>query len=397
MSNIREYVKTKDQPEKEKLQGKITHHRRSIFYRLLLFILVIIGIFGVLYIQWNNKIYKSYDVLTSVEKQEISDTETIELSGNILTYSKDGISCSNVGGEAVWNQTFEMQEPLIETSKDKVAIGDYNGRTIYVMDTTQVLGEITTNLPIRYFAVSAGGVVATVLEDTDITWIYVYDDQGGVIAKFRTTMDQSGYPVAVNISDSSEIVNVSYLKVVDDKMVTSVAYYNFGDVGQNASSDRLVSAYDYSDMVVPTLGFLDDETSFAVSDSRIMFYKGKQKPVSENEIILQDEVHSVFYGDGYVGLVYIDTSGENKYRMDVYNTTGKLILQKAFNIEYSNILFTNKNILIYNPDQCILCNMAGTEKYNGTFEKQIQIIIPTAKANRFVLVGGEYIDTIELK
>ena len=117
-----------------------------------------------------------------------SDAQMMPFASHLLTYSKDGISCMDTKGNAVWNQTFEMQNPMVDINQNVVAVGDYNGREIYVMNTDSVLGSITTNRPVRDFCVSAGGVVAAVLDDTDVTLICLYDANGKELVRFRTTM-----------------------------------------------------------------------------------------------------------------------------------------------------------------------------------------------------------------
>ena len=51
-------------------------------------------------------------------------------AGHLLTYSKDGAGCMDIKGNAVWNQTFEMQNPIVDVCNDVVAIGDNKGSTI---------------------------------------------------------------------------------------------------------------------------------------------------------------------------------------------------------------------------------------------------------------------------
>ena len=188
--------------------------------------------------------------ISSVEIKIPSNAEMMPFATHLLTYSKDGISCMDTKGNAVWNQTFGMQNPMVDINQNVVAVGDYNGREIYVMNTDSLLGKITTNRPVRNFCVSAGGVVAAVLDDTDVTLICLYDAKGNELVRFRTTMRESGYPVEVSISPSGELVCVSYLYIDSGHMKTSVAFYNFGAVGQN-NTDNYVSGYDYVDTVVP--------------------------------------------------------------------------------------------------------------------------------------------------
>lgn len=396
MSNIREYKPATNQAEHDRLKSQLIHHKRAVFVRVLLAILIIASISAAIYIQWKNKVYETYVVNTSVSKQEISGASTLELDGRVLTYSRNGISVMDTQGVAIWNQTFEMQQPVLRKNESFVAIADYNGRTIYLADTTGVKVQVNTSLSIKDFVVSREGYLATILEDGDVNKILLYNPQGEEVVRFQTSLEQTGYPFALSFSQNSELLAVSYLKTSGEQIVSSVAFYNFGDVGQNVS-DKLVGGYDYADTIVPNLYHLDQDTAVAVADNRLMFYEGKQKPVSFLETILLDPVHSVFCQNGYLGLVYIDSSKGQKYRIDVYDQSGDVILQKYFDLEFTDLIFQNNSMMLYNSNECLLTTLKGVEKYRGSFQKQVQLVIPTERPTQFVLVGSDYIDTIEFQ
>ena len=121
-------------------------------------------------------------------------------------------------------------------------------------------------------------------------------------AYFKTTMSKSGYPVAIAISDDGKQIAVSYLKAENGKVTSSVGFYNFSSVGQNYT-DNLVGGYGYADAVVPLISFMNNDTVFAVADNRLMFYQGRQKPVSLTDMLISEEIQSVFYDKDHVGLV----------------------------------------------------------------------------------------------
>lgn len=400
MANVRDYLKRKKERSADgariSYREKIKSHKFTIFYRTVLVLILIAAIIAALYIQWQNKVYTQMTVVSSTEVHITQDMSLLPFAGYLLTYSKDGASCMDIKGNAVWNQTFEMQNPMVDICGNVVAVGDYNGRNIYIMDTTGSLGSITTNKPVRDFCVSANGVVAVVLDDASTTWIYLYDEQGKELAYFRTTMKESGYPVSVSISPNAQLVCISYLYVDSGQMKSSVAFYNFGDVGQN-STNNYVSGYDYLDVVVPITGFLDNKSVFAVSDDRIMFYSGAQKPVSVAENLINDSVQSVFFGDEYIGLVFAGTDGSNRYRLDVYHKSGTLVQSLGFDIEYSDILFREDQIIIYNESECRIYNSGGAEKYSGQFGKTALVLIPQSNARRYMIVTPDSIDTVELQ
>lgn len=400
MADVRNYLKRKKQRQTDGVRisyrEKIKSHKFTIFYRTTLVLILIAAVAAALYIQWENKVYTQMSVLSSTEIHITQDAELMPFAGYLLTYSKDGAACMDIRGNAVWNQTFEMQNPMVDICGNVTAIGDYNGRNIYIMDTNGSLGNITTNKPVRDFCVAANGVVAVVLDDTDTTWIYLYDAQGDELAYFRTTMKESGYPVGVSISPNAQLVCVSYLYVDSGQMKSSVAFYNFGDVGQN-STNNYVSGYDYLDVIVPVVGFLDNKSAFAVSDDRIMFYSGAQKPVSIAESLISDSVQGIFFGDEYIGLVFVDTESDSRYRLDVYHQSGEFKQSIRFDIEYSDILFEQDRIIIYNESECRIYSSGGTEKYSGQFGKSALMLIPQSNDRRYMIVTPTSIDTVELQ
>lgn len=403
MANIREYLKRKEKRDIDKnaiprvsYREKIKSHKFTIFYRIILVVILIAAITAAALIQWQNKVYTENVELSSVGINITQDVKLMPFSGHLLSYSKDGANCMDTKGNAVWNQTFEMQNTMVDICQNVVAIGDYNGRTIYVMDTTGALGNITTNRPVRDFCVASNGVVAAVLDDTDVTLICLYDAKGNELVRFRTTMKESGYPVNVSISPSGELVCVSYMFVDSGQMKSSVAFYNFGAVGQN-NTDNYVSGYDYLNAIVPLTHFLDNRSIFAVSDDRIMFYSGAQKPVSVAETLVSEEIRGVYYGDEYIGLVFNSTQGSSRYRLDVYQKSGAFQQSIEFDLEYTNILFHEDQIIIHNESQCSIYNSKGVQKYDGKFSKTVLVLIPLSGNYRYMVVTPDSIDTIELQ
>jgi len=403
MVNIRDYLKRKAKRENDKrtiprvsYREKIKSHKFTIFYRTMLVIILIAAIAAAAFIQWQNKVYTQCVELSSVKINITQDVKLMPFSGHLLSYSKDGANCMDTKGNAVWNQTFEMQNPMVDICQNVAAIGDYNGRTIYVMDTSGALGSITTNKPVRDFCVAANGVVAAVLDDKNVTLICLYDAKGNELVRFRTTMKESGYPISVSISPSGELVCVSYMFVDSGHMKSSVAFYNFGAVGQN-NTDNYVSGYDYLNEIVPVTNFIDNRSVFAVSDERIMFYGGAQKPVSVAEALISEEVRGVYYGSEYIGLVFNSTQSSNRYRLDVYHKSGTFQRSIEFDIEYTDILFHEDQIIIHNESECCIYNNNGVQKYDGNFNKTALVMIPLSGNYRYMVVTPDSIDTIELK
>lgn len=396
MTNIREYFRKKEKKQGDSLGMKILKHRLVILYRTVLIIAVVAAAVAVVIVQAKNRVYESYEEISSVPRENISGSVTAALGEHILTYSSDGANCVNGAGEPLWNQTFEMQNPIVDIRGDVAAMGDYNGRTIYVMDSGGPRGEIDTKMPIRNFVVSANGVVAAILDDTNITWIYLFDASGNTLAYFKTTMKQSGYPISITISDNGCLVGVSYLYVDSGVMKSSVAFYNFGPVGQN-EIDNFVSGYDYMDTVMPYVRFLDSETAVAVSDDRLVMYSGGQKPVSVADVLLDGEILGVYCGKDYVALVYNDVTGNAMYKADIYKKDGKLADTVMLGFQFSDIIFSGDRVIVYSEQEMLVHTIGRMDNYAGNFRKSVQTLIPGKNAHEYIIVTGDSVDTIELK
>ncbi|MCR4763528.1 MAG: DUF5711 family protein [Lachnospiraceae bacterium] len=376
---------------------KIRSHKLAILYRTALVIVLIAAGVALAYFSWRDKVFHEADVVKEAAISEAETAEFLAFGEQVVQYSKDGIRCINADGEVLWNQTYEMQAPIIRTCKNIVAVGDYNGNLIYVAGATGPIGTIDTNLPIRGFCVASQGVVAVILDDRDDAWIYLYDAQGTTLAYFKTTMADSGYPLAVSISPSGELVGVSFLYAKDGKIRSSIAFYNFGSVGQNAI-DNYVSGYDYTGVVAPFVQFLGDSSVCAVSNDRIMFYAGAQIPTSRAEHLMGgEEITGVYARDNHVALLFHNSTEKGAYRLLIYNDGGDLLTTLYFDQEFEDVLMTSDRVIIYSAEAWLIYDLNGNEKYAGAFSQPVRMMVPTAVRNRFLAVTNSSIQTLELR
>lgn len=398
MAGIKNFKRNQFLVKKEgvPLDSKITRHRVLNFYKICALAAVIAAVAVYLYIDWKNTIYTDYIVQQQYAWTKSSEAHCINLDGTLFTYSKDGMRCTDNRGKVIWNQTYEMQNPMVRTSRNVVAVGDYNGRMIYVSNTTGNMGTIDTTMPIRDFCVAENGVVAAVLDDSAVTAIYLYNTAGEQLAYFKTTMSKSGYPLDITISSDGKQVAVSYLKAENGQISTSIGFYNFSSVGQNYT-DNLVGGYGYANAVVPLVEFMNSETSFAVADNRLMLYQGRQKPENIANIMIDNEIQSVFYNENHIGLVFYNLTGETTYLLELYDTLGNKEQTLYFDQEYKEILLRTEGIIIYNDEECVIFDWKGRKKYEGAFKERVECIIPTGNIARYTAVTNDSIQLLELQ
>lgn len=149
MADIRSFRQEREKREKGQAdyRQKIRRYRLSHVYRISLVAAALIALAVLVTLQYKNHIYTSYEVVGTVDAAVVKGTRNMPLGSNILTYSNDGAHCTDARGNILWNQTYEMQDLILATSGDVVAIGDYNGREVYILNQEKKLGKST--LPCR--------------------------------------------------------------------------------------------------------------------------------------------------------------------------------------------------------------------------------------------------------
>ena len=393
---VNEYFLKKYEANDKEFKSKLARHRRLVAYRIIAAVVIVLVIVFFMYKSNKDRVYTDYSITKTTEYEEAASANYRGFNGNVLRYSRDGATAFNMNDDMLWNQTYEMQNPMVDICGDYIALGDYRGTKIYILNSEGLKGEIDTTLPIQRFCVAGNGNVAVVLEEDEVTWVRLYNREGENVANDRTTMSKSGYPITMDISEDGIILNISYLYVGNGKVSSSVAFYNFGSVGQN-EIDNLVSGYNYDDEAITYVQFMNQNTAFAVGNSRFEIYSGNQKPENTFEAVIEDEIQSVYYNENYIGLVYKDISKELPYHIDIYNTSGNIVNSQDFDLEYTDIIFNKDLMIIYDATECIMYNMDGLVKYKGLLKNSIIKMIPTNNKTRYLFVSGTKMDEIQLK
>ncbi len=288
------------------------------------------------------------------------------LGGSVVSYSADGASCMDASGKSAWSITYEMQQPMVSVNGTIIAIGDYNGSEIHVLNSQKELCKINTNMPLRALYASAGGEVAAVLADTKATWIYLYKADGSEIAYFKTTMKQSGYPAAAAISPKGQLAGVSFLTMGSTQANSSIAFYNFGAV---------------------------------VSDSQIVFFNGDEIPEQGKTDTFGDaQVEAVYTGDKLIAVVLAGAGDQAQHTMRIYNAAGEKVSQITFSMEYTDVQIANGHVFVYNAQQLQVYSPDGTKKYDGEFKMDVVKLIPSAgQANKMLLVTENSLESMTLE
>ena len=369
--------------------------RRHLFIKIAVTLLCVGLLTGLVVVEYISRTFNTYRVVRETEVILEEGCKTAKLANNLLIYNKDGIRCMDAKGKTIWDITYQIQEPCVSVDGGTVAVAGYGDHLIYVMDESGRIGEIDTNLPIRNLCVAEAGYVGAVLDDNEVYWIYIYDVSGEEITRARTSMEQSGYPMAIELSPNGKLLGVSYLYLDAGTVQNNVAFYNLGEVGQNYT-DQYMSGYIYQE-IVPELHYMNESTAMAISNGRLMVYSGSEKPTESKGILLNNTVQAVYWGDENVVLIYNGAADEGRYLMRVYDLTGTLVLEKGFDLEYTDIQSQNGVVTIYNSDEVLVVTLDGRERYKGSLGGSIRKMVSTSTKYKYLILFENTFKVIELE
>ena len=339
--------------------------------------------------------YGSYKVVSSSDQEDAQSTQYVGFGGHVLKYSGDEVALIDTGGETIWSDPQEMENPVADICGDSCVVYDKSGRTMAVYNSEGRQGFIETSLPIMKARTASQGVVAAILEDGETTWINFYDKDGSEIATGKTSVDSPGYPVDLDVSENGLLIGVAYLTVADNQVSSYVAFYNFGNTGQN-QMDNMVSGYTYDDVVAPRIYYMDASRAAVLRDDGFVLYQGRQIPEETKTVQAEGEIVSTFFDERHLGLVYHTTEGEDPYRMVVYDAAGNEEFSQTFDFSYDNIQISQDQIIMYNSNEFAIYTMYGVCRYQGSLkEGSIQNIFRVA-GNRYMVIMENGIQTIKL-
>ncbi len=376
-------------PERE-----IFRHRLMKVIRIAALAAVLIFVIWILHRMYQNTTFTDYDIISKEMRNDSDTSEYIAYNGHILKLSRDGAEAFEGNGRAIWNITYEMQEPHASTCGDFVALADEQGTEIFVASSAEDMARISTKLPILGFCVSKQGVVAAVLEDAGNSWIRLYDKQGEELASIKCSMAESGYPMDISLSPSGYLLAVSYVRVEGEDMRSSVAFYNFGEVGAN-ESDHYMSGYDFKEIMIPRVKFLNDSTAFAMGTNKMVIFSGSQKPEKSYEYNFDTRVKGLFYSEDRIVLIR-ESALDGGYSASVYNLSGEELITIPFDLDYIDAQVTKDRLVIYSDTHMIVYDMKGIVKYDGPFDESTLLVSPTNDTRKYILVNRETVKQIRL-
>lgn len=378
----------------EKLNEKIRRHKLERWKRAATALFLgFMMIFGT-YLIMEYHTYKSTRVVRTYQTEGAAEGSYKAFGTNVLKYTKDGISLVNQKGNELWHQAYQIKNPMIEINGDMAALADNGGNNVMVFGQEGIRGEIATAQPIERIAVSETGIVAAILKDEKSPMVMCYDSVGNILVENKVSVTKDGYPIGISLSGDGYTMIVSYLNVQTGKMSSKVSYYHFGEAGKTEKNNQVGGAV-YEEQIIPSVFFMDKNTSVLVGDSGFYIYEGTEKPELKKEVKLSMDIKSVFHTDKYIGLV-LNNLEKQGYTVQLYTKSGRMTMEKDFTGDYSHAKMVGDMVMMYDGVNCSIYSSNGVNHFLGQFEDKILDIVPEAGLNSYMVMNINGIQKIRL-
>lgn len=341
-----------------------------------------------------NKSYKSYEVINTMDNAVGNEAKYMRYGTSVIKYSKDGASAIDKDGNLLWNGSYEMNKPIIDTCGDYVVIADEGGKAFQLFDKKGFVGSISTLYNIDKAEVALQGVVAVLMEDEENNYITLYDQEGTSLAEIKTNMVEDGYPIDISLSEDGKKLITNYLSVNSGELTGITTFYNFGEVGQNWT-DQIMGSYLFDGIVAPKVIFNNNDAACVFKENGFLLFHYMEEPGTPIEVGVDSNIKSILHNKNSVGVVL--EAGDSGYNeLILYNLSGKKILDKKIDFNYNNIYMTEKEIIMYDNTSCIIMKLNGVVKFSHTFDTNINALYPINDLDRYFLISGSQIMQISL-
>lgn len=357
-------------------------------------------------VAWNiyhgRKSYRAYAVLNQQDVSQGSLVGYEPFKRGFLKYSKDGVSYIGEKNETYWSSSFEMKDPVIDVNGAYAVIADRTGNILQIFDEKHgKIGECRTERSLDSASISAGGIVATLEEDSVASYIQFYNPDGTVLdITVKALLEGDGFFTALDLSDdgSQVLVGVAYLEggVLHGK----VAAYDFSEKESSGKGPMRGGVEPFAGKnLISEVHYLQNGTAFAASTRGLFFFRvGEQKVEGYSSVEAEEEIRSLCFDRSYVGIVLNDTVSKNgPYRIELYNSSGERVMHANFGEHYSTSFVDKGTVFLLGSDTLTIFLKNGTKQFSGNVDFSLVRAVRRPGENRYLWLGASHIKEVKLK
>lgn len=370
---------------------------RIMLITVALILVVGIGVLMTVSYFYNNRCFNSFHVESSIARGDSNSAAYCYFQGDLLKYSRNGISALTNTGKSLWNGGYEMKLPQVDTCGNYVVVADAMGKQFYVYNGQDEGRKIETALPLKRAKVSGNGVIAALLQDTDSNVLNLYNPYSStdnLLIEIPTNVDEEGYPLDFDISPDGSSIVAAYMTTSGVTVENRVSFYNFTAVGQDKNT--LVGGKSFGEAMISGIEFLSEDEAAVFFENGFSVFTKMKKPEILFEKKFDETIRSIAYDENHIAVV-TEPSGEEKRALHVYSKQGRELLNRVISYEYSDMKIYGDEIIFSGSHHCNIIRLNGRDKLNCEIDKGADAIFPTGNDSIYTLVSLDSIEKIKIE
>ncbi|QFJ54218.1 DUF5711 family protein [Pseudobutyrivibrio xylanivorans] len=365
---------------------------------MFLIVLIILCIIAIVVIKIVTT-FSDYEVVKSWERNDSAESTYLSYQGNLLKYSGDGIFYTAYDGSLIWNYTYDMTNPTVDTSDSYLIAYDKKGSEVDIFSTKGFVKQIMTTTPIIEARVASQGTIALLLQENNTNYIQMYDKRGTLLVSGEIHPENRGFPVSMALSSDATRLLLSIINVNNGELTSELVFYDFTSEGKQ-EEDNIVATYTYIGSLIPKIEYVKNNKAIAFSDNKIIIFNNNLRATVVKEINVQNEMKTIFYNNTHFGYI-CETALEDGTivnQLNIYNLYGLKTTSKELSESYNDIsIMDNNEIVVSNGNDITIYNLQGFAKFSYTFDEKIYGIIPGATSRRYYVIEETKTEEIGLK
>ena len=376
---------------KENRRKKMWHFIKTFFPMAFLILLILLGN----YLLVLNRSYGRLSTNTVYVKSSHETNHYAAFGNYIVRFNRDGVILFNRRNREQWIQSGQMLNPIFRAGDGAFVVADRGGNLVRVFTERGLKGEFETLLPIERITVSGQGIVSVILRSDGNPLISTYDAMGNLLVEKQIPLRTMGYPTALALSPDGTMLAVGYLSIDGGIFTSRLVYYNFNNPPE-ATTDFVVTSEEFSNQIIADIHFVDNSTSFVVTDTSLFVYEGEVAPRRLEEINLSHlDLNAVFYGDRHVGLVG-DNHGQDTQVLLLFDQSGRQVLSREFSGVFTHFAMDGNSIIMHDQMNVLIMTRWGVIRYQGEIDIAPRLILSAGGINSYYIISVNELRIVEL-
>lgn len=375
----------------EKTKGKINKKDLIRALRVLLVLAIILG--GIGWLQYMRvREFKYYD--TKSESELYSNLVGYKTGGEkLFLYSNDGARALNSSGDALWEISYQLENPDVAYCENVAAVADIGGKSVYVVAENGIPYNYEVIYPIVKHEVAKQGVTAVLLDNGTEDFIQLYDINGTLRVDINTKTKTDGIPIDIALSPDGKKLVTLYVTFQGNAMICKATFYNADEVGKNHINNIVGQKSFAENLLAYDVRFINEDTLCILLENGFALYRMTETPELICEKTITETIEELVCVEN--GLYVLKETADKHKTLSFFDTKGKEKQVLKDVPEHESIAASGREIVFFSPQRVTAYRMNGTIKFSVDFAQSLEAVYP-AGGNRYFLVDTGKVQTIKL-